>query len=84
MQPFFIEYFFNNKSELAEVKPCCDEKNIRYYDIAIGNEYQFTITPVADKDLGMVWKVSLKNADKHVDPALVELIGQAIEKHILS
>ena len=43
------------------------------------NQYQFTITPTFEDD-AITWKVSFKNADKHVDPALIELIGNEIEK----
>lgn len=77
---FFIEFVYNNKPVLTEVKPCC-QKNVFYYDIAMKNQYQFTITPIF-KDEGITWKVSFKNADKQVDPALIDLIGNEIEKHI--
>jgi len=80
-QPFFIEYLYKDKAELAEVKPCCQEDDVFYYDISIRNQYQFTITPRPDDEKGMAWKISLKNADKHVDPALIEIIGTEIEKH---
>jgi hypothetical protein len=33
--------------------------------------------------MGMTWKVSFKNADKQVDPVLIDLIGNEIEKHLL-
>ena len=80
---FFIEFNYNNSSELAEVKPCCQENNVHYYDIMIRNEYQFTVTPSWNEDLGIEWKISLKNADKQVDPKLIEIIGAEIEKNIL-
>ena len=76
---FFIEFIYNNKQVLTEVKPCCQENHVFYYDIAMKNQYQFTITPTFEDD-AITWKVSFKNADKHVDPALIELIGNEIEK----
>lgn len=82
-QSFFIEFLYRDKSELAEVKPCCQKDNIYYYDISIRNQYQFTVTPTSDEKKGMAWKISLKNADNHFDPALVEIIGDEIEKHLM-
>lgn len=78
---FFIEFLFKDKLVLAEVRPCCNENNIFYYDIAIQNQYQFTVSPTFENE-GINWKVSFKNADKHVDQALIDLIGQQIEQHI--
>ena len=82
---FFIEFFYKNKLLLTEVKPCCRKDNVFYYDIAMKNQYQFTVTPTyeAYEDKGITWKVSLKNADKQVDPALIDIIGNEIEKHLL-
>lgn len=79
---FFIEYMYNDKLELAEVKPCCGDDNAYYYDVMIKNQYQFTVTPNFDEEKGLVWKISLKNADKQVDPALIEIIGEEIEKQL--
>lgn len=79
---FFIEVPYKNKMLLTEVKPCCQQDNVFYYDIMMKNQYQFTVTP-AYEDKGMTWKVSLKNADKQVDSALIDIIGREIEKHIL-
>lgn len=67
---------------LTEVKPCCQQDNIFYYDIAMKNQYQFTVTPTYENK-GITWKVSLKNADKQVDPGLIEIIGSEIEKRML-
>jgi hypothetical protein len=78
--PFFIEFSYNNKSELAEVKPCCQQDNMYYYDISIQNKYQFTITP-GTNGKGLSWRISLKNADKQVDEELIKIIGEEIEKH---
>jgi hypothetical protein len=80
---FFIEFDYKDNLELAEVKPCCQENNVFYYDIMIKNQYQFTITPSWNDELGMEWKVSLKNADKQVDPQLIEIIGAEIEKNMV-
>lgn len=82
-QSFFIEYLFKNSSEIAEVKPCCGKEDVFYYDIFIRNEYQFTVSPSADEEKGMAWKVSLKNADKKIEKGLTDTIGQEIEKHLL-
>jgi hypothetical protein len=82
-QPFFIEYLHNNNSEIAEVKPCCQEDNIYYYDVFMRNEYQFTVTPALDEEKGMVWKISLKNADKNIEKGVIDAIGLEIEKHLL-
>lgn len=82
-EPFFIEYLHKDNSEIAEVKPCCQEDNVFYYDIYIRNEYQFTATPSCDEETGMSWKISLKNSDKNIDKDLVNTIGHEIEKHLL-
>ncbi len=80
--PFFIEFSYKNKPELAEVKPCCQQDNVYYYDISIRNQYQFTITPGSEGD-DLQWRISLKNADKQVDNELIEIIGEEIEKHLM-
>jgi hypothetical protein len=82
-QPFFIEYLHKDNLEIAEVKPCCQTDKIFYYDIYVRNEYQFTVTPSVDEEIGMVWKISLQNSDKNIDKGLIDTIGQEIEKHIL-
>ena len=82
-EPFFIEYLHKENSEIAEVKPCCQEDNVFYYDIYIRNEYQFTVTPSFDEEKGMAWKISLKNADKNIDKELIDIIGREIDKHLL-
>lgn len=84
MKSFFIEYRYKSKTEFAEVKTCCQEENTIYYDISIQNQYQFTVTPVANEKNGLVWKISLKNADRQVDPQLIKIIGNEIEKYIFS
>lgn len=85
MEPktFFIEYLYKDKIELAEIKSCCGDDNAYYYDVMMKNQYQFTVTPNFDEEQGLVWKISLKNADKQVEPELIEIIGQEIEKHLL-
>lgn len=79
---FFIEFLYNDELVLAEVKPCCEENNLFYYDIVIKNQYQFTVTPTFE-DKGIIWKVSFKNADKQVDPTLIDIIGIEIENQLL-
>lgn len=80
--PFFIEFYYKNMHMLTEVKPCCQQDNVFYYDIAMKNRYQFTVTPTYNNK-GITWKVSLKNADKQVDPALIDIIGNEIEKRLM-
>ena len=79
---FFTEFFYKDRPVLAEIKPCCQEKNLFYYDVAIKNQYQFTLSPTFE-DEAIIWKVSFKNADKQVDPVLIDIIGNEIEKYIL-
>ncbi|HEY0039652.1 MAG TPA: hypothetical protein VGB71_03265 [Flavisolibacter sp.] len=79
---YFIEYLYNGRNELAEIKPCCGDDNSYYYDVFIKNQYQFTVTPVFDEKTGLDWRISLKNADKQVDQEVVNLIGMEIEKHM--
>lgn len=81
--PFFIEFWYKDKHKLAEVKPCCEANNVYYYDIMINDQYQFTITPATNSDKGFSWRISLKNADKHVDEGLIKIIGDQIERHNL-
>ena len=81
-EPFFIEFSYNNRTELAEVKPCCQKDNVYYYDVSIQNKYQFTITPPFNGK-GQSWRISLKNADKQVDEKLIKIIGEEIEKHLI-
>ncbi|WP_207492299.1 hypothetical protein [Aridibaculum aurantiacum] len=82
LQPFFVELLYDNQHLIAEIKPCCQENNVIYYDISINNRYEFTITPNAG-DYGFGWRIALVNADKKVDPELADLLGEQIEKHIL-
>jgi hypothetical protein len=81
--PFLIEFKYKGQTLFAEVKPCCQEDNIFYYDIIMENQYQFTITPAAKKEKSLLWKISLKNADNHVDEELIRIIGVEIEKQYL-
>ena len=83
LQPFFIEFLFEGKNIIAEIKPCCQEENVFYYDIWFNNRYEFTVTPGAS-EYGFNWRVALVNADKKIDPLLAEVIGQQIEKHIIN
>ncbi len=79
---FFIEYSYNGKNELAEIKPCCGEDDAHYYDVFIRNHYEFTVTPSFNEDEGLIWRVSFKNADKTVNNDLIDIIGLEIEKHL--
>ena len=81
---FFVEFEHQGQSVLAEIKPCCQENNVYYYDIFINNRFQFTVTPGSDKDDILSWKIALKNADNHVDSELVDIIGEQIEKHFFN
>jgi len=81
ISPFFTEFSYKDKVVLAEVRPCCRENSLYYYDISIKNQYQFTISPAFEGE-GLTWKVSFKNADKQIDPALIDIIGNQIENHI--
>jgi hypothetical protein len=82
--PFFIEYMEKDSVEIAEVKPCCQEDNVYYYDIYIRNQYQFTVTPFTDEARGITWKIALKNADKNIESGVIEAIGEEIAKHLFS
>jgi hypothetical protein len=81
-ESFFIEYPYNDETQLAEVRTCCDEDNAFYYDILINNQYQFTITQLHDEENNSIWRLALKNADNPVDPELVQIIGKHIDLHL--
>jgi hypothetical protein len=81
---FFVEYQYRGQFEIAEIRPCCQENNVYYYDVYISNKYEFTVTPTADENETLAWKMALKNADNHVDAELVDLIGEQIEKHFFN
>jgi predicted secreted protein len=83
LQPFFIEFKYHNKVIIAEVKPCCQQDNVIFYDISINNTYQFTITQNTNSYDDFDWRIALVNADKQVEPDLVEAIGHEIEKHLV-
>ncbi|TDH28013.1 hypothetical protein EXU57_05995 [Segetibacter sp. 3557_3] len=84
LTPFFVEYRYNNGLHIAEVKPCCQEEDIFYYDVSINNEYQFTITPSSKPGDEYSWRLALKNADKPIDPAMIQLIGEQIDAYQMS
>ena len=79
---FFIEYPYQEETQLAEVRTCCDEDNAFYYDILINNQYQFTITQLVDEFDNTTWRLALKNADTPVDPELIQIIGKHIDLHL--
>ncbi len=80
MTPFYIEYNYKGTSQLAEIKPCCQEDDMFYYDVSINNAYQFTITPSSNNE-GFTWRLALKNADRQVDADLIKLVGEQIDNY---
>jgi hypothetical protein len=83
LEPFFIEFEYDQRPIIAEVKPCCQQDNVIFYDISINNSYQFTITPNTNRYEDHSWRIALVNADKQVDPELIEIMGHHIEKHLV-
>lgn len=83
LSPFQIKYLHKNEVESLEVRPCCKEDAVIYYDIWSDNKYQFTITPGLINDDKPGWRIALKNADKPVDIDLVQRIGIEIQSHYL-
>lgn len=84
LEPFFIEFAYKNQVIIAEVKPCCQQDNVIFYDISINNSYQFTITPNSNGDYNSsAWRIALVNADKQVPADLADAIGEQIEKHLM-
>ena len=81
---FFIHYLFNNTSHVAEIKVCCNQEDVWYYDVLIENKYQFTMTPSQNDKMEVEWIVSLKNADKMVEKQMIAAIGLEIEKHMFT
>ncbi len=84
ISPFFIEFEYEGEWILAEVKPCCQEDDVFYYDISINNQFQYTITQGSAHDEKNSWKVALKNADKPNNPNLVQFIGEQIDQHYMA
>ena len=83
LAPFQVEYVIDQQRKVAEIKPCCKEDNVFYYDVWMDGEFQFSLTTNNDviyPNHGE-WKVAMKNSDKYVDPALVQTLGSAIEYH---
>lgn len=78
---FFLNINFNGEELLVEVKPCCNEANVYYYDISYDGHYQFTITPDANANGERHWRISFMNADKQADDDLVQFIGTNIYRH---
>lgn len=83
MEPFQVEFFKDQQRHIALIKPCCKEDNIFYYDVWMNDEFQFSMT--VNSELASPqqneWNVALVNADKQIDPALVQSLGSAIEFH---
>lgn len=80
LTPFYIEFRYNNENTLAQIKPCCKQDDVFYYDVSINNQFQFTITPGITNDMDN-WKIALKNADKQVDEKMVQVIGEEIDRY---
>ena len=83
LTPFFLEFRHRKKMQSVEVRPCCREEDVIYYDIWIDDQYQFTITPALLNGDKPGWRIALKNADKVVDQDLVQEIGVEIESYYL-
>lgn len=83
LAPFFVKVRHQNRTHSVEVRPCCKEDNVVYYDIWKDNSYQYTITPGLIHEDRPGWRIALKNADKVVDQELVQVIGVEIETHYL-
>ena len=83
LSPFLLEFKHRNKMQSVEVRPCCKEENVIYYDIWIDNQYQYTITPGLINGDKPGWRIALKNADKTVDQDLIQTIGVEIESYYL-
>jgi hypothetical protein len=81
--PFQLKFRHRNKLHSVEVRPCCNEENVIYYDIWMENLYQFTITPGLINEEKPGWRIALKNADKAVDNELIQALGVEIESHYL-
>lgn len=83
LSPFQIEFAYRNQRQSVEVRPCCKEDEVIYYDIWMNNLYQYTITPGLINEDKPGWRIALKNADKPVDYGLIQTIGVEIETHYL-
>lgn len=83
LDPFLLEFKHRHNMRLVEVRPCCREDDVIYYDIWIDHLYQYTITPGLIDDDKPGWRIALKNADKIIDPDLVQTIGVEIESYYL-
>lgn len=77
-KPYTINFWNGETLEPAEVKPCCGEDNVVDYAIYINNQLSFNITKSGEE---AKWVISLKNADKEIDDAVVQHIGSEIERH---
>lgn len=80
LSAFFIEFLHDEEWVLAEIKPCCSEDDVFYYDVSINNQFQYTITN-GNPGNNDGWKIALMNADKYVDPNVVTAMGKQIEMH---
>jgi len=83
LSPFQVDFPHKDQVESVQVRPCCKEDDVIYYDIWIDNLYQFTITPGPVDDDKPGWRLALKNADKPVEDEFIQTIGVEIESHYL-
>ena len=83
LSPFEIQFKQGSHFHLAEVRPCCKEDDVIYYDVWIDNLYQYTMTRGLINEEKPGWRVALKNADRDIDHELVQTIGVEIESHYL-
>lgn len=83
LAPFKVELIEHQQRLVAEIKPCCKEDNVFYYDVWMDDEFQFSLTTNNDAIYPNhgEWKVAMRNADKNVDPKLVQTLGSAIDHH---
>jgi len=83
LSPFPLQFLHRGKMQFVEVRPCCKEDDVIYYDIWIDHLYQFTITPGLIDEEKPGWRIALKNADNPADNELIQTIGVEIESHYL-
>lgn len=83
LTPFNLSFSHGNTFQSVQVRPCCREDEVIYYDIWMNNLYQYTITQGLINEDKPGWRVALQNADKVVDQGMVQTIGVEIESHFL-
>jgi hypothetical protein len=81
LTPFKVQYEYNGQRAEAEIRPCCREDNVVDYAICKNEKLAFTITKVRTEP-NHYWVIAVKNADDLIDNDLVQLLGNAIDRHI--